>query len=199
MLGLAVLGPVVASCGGARVSSVAQVQPRPASAATAPAVARSARSAPKLVADDDLHDDGYYLVGSTVDPKPLPPPPLAMDDTLLPATQMLVARLRDEAQFVIGGAGWVNQISFGENRTRELARQPDAIAAFEWLANQYRPVPRLYAYWALRALAPERAQAHLEALMHDRRHVEAMAGCLVFNKLARDLAIEVQQAPAPSL
>jgi len=199
MLGLVVLGPVVASCG-ARVSSVAQVQPRPA----APTAARPARSAPEFVADDDLHDDDlhdddYYLVGSTLDPKPPPPPPLAMDDTLLPDTQVLVAKLRGAAQFVIGGAGIVNTISFGEKWTRQLARQPDAIAAFEWLANQYLPVPRLYAYWALRGLAPERAQAHFEALMRDRRHVETMAGCLVFNKLARDLAIEVQQEPAPSL
>ena len=83
--------------------------------------------------------------------------------------------------FALGGVGFAGTTSQGEELTRELSRRPDAIEAFTWLGQLAAPAPRLYTYWALRTLAPERASALAAKLRDDRTEVERMSGCAVFS------------------
>lgn len=88
--------------------------------------------------------------------------------------------------------------SRGEQLTRLLAHRADAIAAFDWLANQSMPVPRIYAYWALRTLAPDHAQKHAAELRRDRRQVMAFHGCIGSQDSVGELAREVEHRAMPA-
>jgi hypothetical protein len=117
------------------------------------------------------------------------------DSRFSPDGQALVAKLFEEPMFAIGGVGYAGATSRGERLTRELARRADAIKAFDWLANQHRPVAQLYAYWALRTLAPAHARAHAAELHLDRRQVYAFHGCVGEKERVSDLAREVEAHP----
>lgn len=122
------------------------------------------------------------------------------DSRFSPDGQALVAKLFEEPMFALGGIGFAGVTSRGEWLTLQLAQRADAIRAFDWLANQHRPVAQLYAYWALRTLAPAHARAHAAELRLDRRQVIAFHGCTGAKEIVSDLALEVERRaamPAP--
>ncbi len=90
-------------------------------------------------------------------------------------------------------------VSEGKRLTLELTHQSDAIAAFDWLANQPKSVPQLYAYWVLRKLDREHARAHIPDLSHDHRKVASAFGCLGSRYEVRELerVIANWNRPAP--
>jgi len=139
--------------------------------------------------DTDNADDDETL--------PAPPPPAVKDSHLSPRSQVFVAKLLDVWQFALGGVGIVGQTSKGKRLTLRLAHQPDAVAAFDWLANQSMPVPQLYAYWALRTLAPEHARAHVTELSHDLRRVVTTYGCTSVWSNVGSLVSDVENRPMP--
>ncbi len=143
-----------------------------------------------LLADEADHSDEADTASSA-------PPPLVKDSHLSRESQILVGKLLKPSEFALGGVGYAGQMSDGEKLTRQLSHQADAIAAFDWLVNQSTLVARLYAYWALRTLAPEHAQAHLGELLRDHRRVLAFHGCLGARYHVRYLLREVERRPMP--
>lgn len=105
--------------------------------------------------------------------------PIATDPALSPATQQQLTQLRAIDTFALGGVGFAGSTSDGERLTRAIATQPDAIPALESLAHRDAPVAQLYAYWALRTLAPDRAIALAQHLANDTRAVRIMSGCTI--------------------
>lgn len=147
----------------------------------------------------EMSDDGDDLVIFDRSCDLAVPPSPVMEHSLLPKTQALVARLR-RAQVFVPFPGLGGYASEGLQLTRQLSHQPDAIAAFDWLANQPRPVPQLYAYMALRALSWEHARAHIPDLSHDVRTVTVSYGCsrpmsYEVRELERDIARWDRPAP----
>ena len=137
---------------------------------------RQPTHSPHWKVEPEMSDDGDDLVTSDRSCDPAAPPSPVMDHSLLPETQALVARLR-RAQVFVPFPGLGDYVSEGLQLTRQLSHQPDAIAAFDWLANQPRPVPKLYAYMALHALSWEHARAYIPDLSHDVRTVSVIYGC----------------------
>jgi hypothetical protein len=121
---------------------------------------------------------------------PAAPPSPAKDLSLLPETQALVGKLLGAPEFAPGfnADGVPNE---DQKVMLQLAHQPDAIAAFDWLASQPRPVPQLYAYWALRTLSREHARAHIPDLSHDLRTVTAVFDDFVSYPEVRDLERDI--------
>jgi hypothetical protein len=144
------------------------------------------------------HERMMELEEMSDDCDPAAPPSPAMDQSLLPETQALVAKLRRAQVFQPFPSVW----GYGEGLqlTLQLSHQPDAIAAFDWLANQPRPVPQLYAYMELRALSREHARAHIPDLAHDLRKVTVDYGCSSLDEEVRDLERKIASShePAPS-
>lgn len=140
--------------------------------------------------------EGAALADKAGDPDTGAPIPaaaaLAMNSHLSARSQAVVAKLLEARKFALGGVGFAGTMSAGEELTRYLAHRPDAIAAFDWLANQHRPAAQLYAYWALRTLAPDHARAHATELHHDRRRVMAFHGCIGSEDPVSDLVREVE-------
>jgi hypothetical protein len=106
------------------------------------------------------------------------PPALAAPATLTSESRYLLRHLDHVEVWALGGVGVTGDHSPGENMTRMLAEEPDAVEAFAWLAGHGHPISRLYAYWALRTLAPDRAQRFAAALEADRTVVPTASGCL---------------------
>ena len=144
-----------------------------------------------LLADEADHSDEAETV------PPAPPPPVK-DSHLSPKSQALVGKLLKESEFALGGVGYGGQMSTGEKLTRQLSRQADAIAAFGWLVNQSTLVAKLYAYWALRTLAPEHAKAHETELRNDHRRVMTFQGCMGARFHTRYLLREMERRPMPA-
>ena len=109
---------------------------------------------------------------------------------------MLDSWEREETRLDCSSYG--GETSEGERLTRRLSHQADAIAAFDWLANQSTLVAKLYAYWALRTLAPEHAQAHETELRNDHRRVMTFQGCIGARYHTRYLLREVERRPMPA-
>jgi hypothetical protein len=105
-------------------------------------------------------------------------PKLPIPETIARSARDAMESLDGVRVFALGGVGVAGAMSEGEELTRMLAEQPDAVAAFSWLAAHGHPVARLYAYWALRTLAPDRAGAFAAALEADRSVVDTAYGCL---------------------
>jgi hypothetical protein len=205
IVGFLVVGPSGLSCLGRSTAVPTRAQPgSPAATTSVDAHGEPQRAGlrsippPPAAPDLELYDDDGYLFGVKTGSKPAPPPPLAMDSNLLPETQALVATLQDATMFALVGVGIVGSTSPGKQLSLQLSHQPDAIAAFDWLANQFKPVPRLYAYWALRTLAPDHARAHLEVLNHDRRRVWSAHGCHLGPQRVRDLVGEIEYLAMPA-
>jgi len=114
-------------------------------------------------------------------------------------------RLRDVRLFAVGGVGITGSPNRGETITRELAHRRDAIEAFSWLAEHGEPAAQLYAYWALRTLAPARAATYAPVLAKVSTVVETMTGCLAWAERVSSLAARManpddvvgQPMPAP--
>lgn len=87
-------------------------------------------------------------------------------------------RLTAVETFALGPVGPAALPSTGETLTRELARRADAVDAFTSLVGRGNPVARLYAYWALRTLAPERARAYAASIEADPTMVATQSGYL---------------------
>lgn len=121
---------------------------------------------------------------------PTPSPQVA------PAPPAKTAPASDEL-FAIGGVGFAGETSPGEARTLEQAKRPDAIAVFEAELASPDRARRLYAYWALRTLDPERAAAHREALASDQTVVHAMSGCIGFDETTAKLVATAESQPMP--
>lgn len=102
---------------------------------------------------------------------------VAAPPVLTPTSRVLVQNLAEIDRFMVGPGRW--GLSRGEELTLALAHELDAIEAFSWLGGQLAPVPRLYAYWALRTLAPDRAAALAPRLRQERRRIEWQRGCIV--------------------
>ena len=100
--------------------------------------------------------------------------------------------------FELGG-GPEDTRSVPERLARLLARRPDAVAWFDRIARDGKPGGRLYAYWALRALAPAVARRHRARLLADPAPVRvAPLGCLEGLRstvAAQAAAIEAQPPP----
>jgi hypothetical protein len=89
-------------------------------------------------------------------------------------------RLDAVETFALGFVGIMATPNEGETITLQLAQRPDAVEAFVWLADHGAPVARLYAYWALRTLDPDRAGEYATALAGDPEMVETGSGCRVW-------------------
>ncbi|HEU4727494.1 MAG TPA: hypothetical protein VFT22_06390 [Kofleriaceae bacterium] len=94
--------------------------------------------------------------------------------------------------FAIGRVGFAATPNQGETLTLELASRPDAVEAFAWLAEHGSPVARLYAYWALRTLAPGRAAAYDAALSGDPTLVETASGCILSRSSVGEISERMQ-------
>jgi len=140
-------------------------------------------------------------------PGPLEPPipHLEVPRTISSDSRHLVEALDTVEGFALGGIGIAGSPNTGETITTDLARRPDAVEAFSWLARHGQPVARLYAYWALRTLAPERALAIAPALEADATEIETMAGCIIYHQRVGQIAANlkrrdrsrVMRVPAP--
>ena len=62
------------------------------------------------------------------------------------------------------------------------------------LADHGSPVARLYAYWALRTLAPSRAATYAAALANDTEVVETASGCILSRSTVSALADRMQNS-----
>ena len=80
--------------------------------------------------------------------------------------------------FALGPVGPAAVPNLGEALTRALARQTDAVEAFTMLSDHRNPATRLYAYWALRTLAPDRARHYAAAIEGDRTPIDTVSGRL---------------------
>lgn len=105
------------------------------------------------------------------------PPAEARPPAPAPASRAIIHDLAKVKRFVLGPVR--SGKSRGEELTLALAREPDAIEAFTWIGEQSAPVPRLYAYWALRTLAPDRATALATRLRLDHSRIERASWCIV--------------------
>jgi hypothetical protein len=209
-LGLLALGPWGLSCLGASTTArlVEHHEPPAASVAVAlhnelPRESASKRLLPPPATDSEQAELAELLADEADDTNdaemlPVPPPPPVKDSHLSLQSQALVAKLLKVSRFALGGVGEGGETSEGERLTLRLSHQSDAIAAFDWLANQSTPVPQLYAYWALRTLVPEHAQVHATELSHDRRRVMASHGCMGGRYHTRYLMHEVERRPMPA-
>lgn len=208
-LGLLALGPWGLSCLGGRTAMrpVEHHEPPSTSLTVAPhdEIPRApvAKRLPPPSTDSEQAEFAALLAdeaddADTVETLPAAPPPSVKDSHLSPKSKALVAKLLKVSEFALGGVCYAGQTSEGERLTLKLSHQSDAIAAFDWLANQSTPVAQLYAYWALRTLAPDHAQAHATELSHDRRKVMASHGCMGARYHVRYLAREVERRPMPA-
>jgi hypothetical protein len=100
-------------------------------------------------------------------------------DDLTPASRSHVAELRNAGLFSLGGVGVTGQEPQALITTEALAAERDAVAAFEWLVVNGSAAARVYAYWALRTLDPERASHHAATLASDTDAVETAHGCII--------------------
>ena len=141
--------------------------------------------------------------------------PAAPSSTLPPELQALVTSLDhastapaatagwdDLAQvdlFALGGIGAAGVTSSGETLTRRLASLPDAADQLDRIARMGTPAARLYAYWALSAIAPARAAAHLGALRADRTEVRTMRGCMLMSATVAEEAADLVRRGPPRL
>jgi hypothetical protein len=94
--------------------------------------------------------------------------------------------------FAIGGIGFAGATSRGEELTLALAKEPDAIAAFDEILQRDNPAAQLYAYWALRTLDPALAAKHRAALAKDTSSVSSMSGCIGFDETVQKLAGQIE-------
>ena len=120
-----------------------------------------------------------------------PQPPLL--DTITAESRIAMRDLAAVKQFALGAVGYEGVTSTGETLTLELAQRPDALEAFSWLVSQGTPIARLYAYWALRTLAPDRAATHTAALEADPTVVKTLHGCIGTNRKVRSIALRMKQ------
>jgi hypothetical protein len=109
-----------------------------------------------------------------------------------PDTQIAMEALDAIDTFAIGRVGFAGTPNQGETLTLELAQRPDAVEAFAWMAERGSPVARLYAYWALRTLAPSRAAIYAAALAKDTDPVEIASGCILSTSTVGVLADRMQ-------
>lgn len=112
-------------------------------------------------------------LANTTSPAEVRPPALA------PASRALIHGLAEVNRFALGLVRTESGKSRGEELTLALSREPDAVEAFTWVGERSAPVPRLYAYWALRTLAPDRAAALARRLRQDRSGIKRVSGCKV--------------------
>lgn len=121
--------------------------------------------------------------------------PVAIDPALSADVQQQLDQLRAIDTFALGGVGFAGTTSDGERLTRGIAASPDASRAFDWLAHQDAPVAQLYAYWALRALAPDRAATAAQHLAKDARPVRIMSGCVLREVTVAEALAHATQRP----
>ncbi len=133
--------------------------------------------------------------------KPPQLPDASSPDTITSGSRTLMASLHGERLFALGGIGVAGSTSPGEQVTRALAERPDAVNAFIWLARHGMPVARLYAYWALRTLAPGRARQFAAALEADPTSIVTISGCIFgtssVDRIARYVARPEFAMPRP--
>lgn len=122
---------------------------------------------------------------------PMPPVP--------PSLSPLATSLASIEFFAIGLVGYGGETSHGEQLARDLAREPDAIATFEWLAVHPNRAARLYAYWALKTLAPDLAIHYGRTLHLDATEIGVQSGCVVRERPVREIAAFVDQRPDQGL
>lgn len=127
-----------------------------------------------------------------------PPPPQAgrpaTSNRFSQDTAVAMSKLIEIDVFATGPVGIRGSTSLGETITRELAQRADAIDAFTALADHHNPVTRLYAFWALRALAPDRAAAYNRAIMFDDTKVKTLHGCIVSHPSVGWVAQHIEDA-----
>lgn len=114
------------------------------------------------------------------------------------SSEQMAAELRTMTMFAIGPVGFTGAMSEGEEATRRLAREPDAVTWFDGIAANGGPAPTLYAYWALRTLAPARAAAHDQALRDDHREVTILVGCTGSASTVSDIYARGFARPMPA-
>lgn len=114
-------------------------------------------------------------------------------DTITAESRSVIGSLVDVNRFALGVVGYRAVPSTGETLTLELSRRPDAVEAFTWLVRQGTPVARLYAYWALRTLAPDRAGMYAASLEADSTMIKTMSGCIVSSRKVGSIAIRLKK------
>lgn len=99
--------------------------------------------------------------------------------------------------FAIRPVGAAARTSEGELRTLAIARRDDAIATFtREIAGDDR-VRQLYAYWALRTLAPSIAAKHRWTLAADPTEIDFSAGCLTQTTTMGWVVSTIESDPMP--
>jgi hypothetical protein len=122
-----------------------------------------------------------------------PIPHLDLPSTIHSHSRQLVEALDTVDYFALGGVGFSGSPNPGETITLDIARRPDAVEAFTWLAHHGHPIARLYAYWALRTLAPERALAIAPALEADTTEIHLMSGCMGYREPVGQIAANLKR------
>jgi hypothetical protein len=125
---------------------------------------------------------------------PVPRPAAKPREVAAPRTlSATAAKLVQVDRFALGGVGYAGAPNSGETLTREIAAEPDAIAVFTELATHPNRVTRLYAYWALRTLEPQRAETVKAVLAADRTMVQLMSGCVGYEERTQDALSYIEQ------
>lgn len=115
----------------------------------------------------------------------------AIPPGLRPETRVALAVIVRERGFAVGGRGEAGIIGAATLLVAYLATEPEAVDAFAWLAEHGSAAGQLYAYWALRTVAPDRAAALRPRLLADRRKVTSLEGCVVFDRAIADVVAEL--------
>ena len=143
--------------------------------------------------EQELREKAVVIVPRETAPAPAPavapkiPAPVAAPVERLVAVHVkgatskmspTAALLADTQDFASGGVGISGAMGYGEQLTRKLATEPNAVRMFDLVAASPNRVARLYAYWALRSLDPARAKALREILVDDTTPIETFSGCM---------------------
>jgi len=107
-----------------------------------------------------------------------PPPATVSPGELTTGARRAMDNLVAIEVFALGPVGPGASPNLGESLTRALSQQSDAVEAFVMLSDHRNPVTRLYAYWALRTLAPDRARSYAAAIEADRSPIDTVSGCV---------------------
>jgi hypothetical protein len=118
---------------------------------------------------------------------------LAATAALAPRTAALVEELVDAEAFTVLCAGPMCSPLYAPE-AHELAGQPDAAVAVDWLTRHGSPAARLYMLWVLRELAPDRVRPLARTLRASDDTVATYRGCFVDEDDVADLVDDVLDA-----
>ena len=108
-------------------------------------------------------------------------------------------KLHDAEFFALGGVGYAGTTSDNELAYRELAADPNAVAAFVALIDDESAskAGQLYALLGLQAAGDAQFEARLPAFLADDSPVTEMSGCILMPVKVSAIARQIAERAAP--